>query len=503
MHVDRKDRAGNQLAKQLEGLIQKMGADTVERAFSQAIQTTLKQRLQDRLGSESESNQIATMLPYPRRLLYTPSHERMDWENQRPPGYDHANLYEKDGVKTFTSEPYSLSWKDLKELVEYCEKENLEVSVTTGSPHFATACLLMEFERAKNVPLEPLELRKSWAEHTEERVTPEDWDERLPTRSEVLDHFVQQGDVIALSDAAMLLCRNTNLYEGKEPRTGWEPLDNVLYEDNYYTFGPYADYERIAKTFGTKTLREVCPEGLYVPKPGKHSSFRAWLLSQATTSDDLIGDLAQDMVRDAHLPQVDDPQELRTYFFEVAELGNDGVTSALDAAWLAYKTGLKQIPFHFAQDPRLLKAQALLQGLFSTEFYALNADILYPYRRLPNLLTGVIKRLGWEVPEESYPCPLELQEDGSTDPEHHVALGGMLSGCRKFLWDSGHIMYTLYPASHPVCRAFKIALKQMDGLRSSLEEIAAQEHKNWEIDWYYGPTVPGEITRFDLIKLVK
>jgi hypothetical protein len=204
------------------------------------------------------------------------------------------------------------------------------------------------------------------------------------------------------------------------------------------------------------------------------------------------------MARDAHLPQVDDPQELRTYFFEVSH--HDGVTSALDAAWLAYKTGLKQIPFFYTQDPRLLKTQALLQGLFRTEFYEINGDFLYSYRRLPDLLAGVIKRLGWEVPE-SYPCPLELREDGSTDPEHHMALGAMLSGCREFLYASGHELHLMYPASHPVCRAFRIALNKMVGLRSELEEIAAHEHKNWQIDWYYGETVPDEITRFDLIKL--
>ncbi len=54
------------------------------------------------------------------------------------PGFsDHDSYYTySDKTVAFATEPYDLNLKDLKEIVKFCEKHNLEVSITGRSPHF-------------------------------------------------------------------------------------------------------------------------------------------------------------------------------------------------------------------------------------------------------------------------------------------------------------------------------------------------------------------------------
>lgn len=94
-----------------------------------------RRRQYDRRGKHL-GHDISGMLPYPRDLLYSDHHsERQEWENMKAPREDHPSLYEKDGVRTFYSEPYTLSWKDLVETVIFCEQHGLQASISGSSAH--------------------------------------------------------------------------------------------------------------------------------------------------------------------------------------------------------------------------------------------------------------------------------------------------------------------------------------------------------------------------------
>ena len=64
-------------------------------------------------------------------------------------GADHVRVYRKKGEKygTVTSEPYGMPLDYLRGLVKFCDAQQLDCLIDTGSPHFASACLLVTLSR--------------------------------------------------------------------------------------------------------------------------------------------------------------------------------------------------------------------------------------------------------------------------------------------------------------------------------------------------------------------
>jgi hypothetical protein len=65
-----------------------------------------------------------------------------------PPACDHHKLWKKGKVYTvFTSEPYSLSYENLKDTVKYCEANGLRADINTFSPYYPGKTLLVQFRK--------------------------------------------------------------------------------------------------------------------------------------------------------------------------------------------------------------------------------------------------------------------------------------------------------------------------------------------------------------------
>jgi len=146
--IDMGNRRQVRVTELLDRLMSRYGEAFVADAFSAAVEGRLLERLRSRFGESTSEPRIATLLDYPRRLLYTEEKGRVDWENQTFPGEDHSDVREKDGERTFTTEPYGISWENLAGMVDYCRKNGLQADVSTGSPHNATSCVLVTVRRA-------------------------------------------------------------------------------------------------------------------------------------------------------------------------------------------------------------------------------------------------------------------------------------------------------------------------------------------------------------------
>jgi hypothetical protein len=68
--------------------------------------------------------------------------------NYRPPASDHDSLFDRDGKPAvFVTQPYSLGLEDLKDIVKYCEKYGLKVSISGLSWHFPGDTILIQYEK--------------------------------------------------------------------------------------------------------------------------------------------------------------------------------------------------------------------------------------------------------------------------------------------------------------------------------------------------------------------
>jgi hypothetical protein len=58
---------------------------------------------------------------------------------------DHWGISKWQEQEVFVSEPYPLGLADLREVVAFCDRYELEVRVCAASSHYPTACLRLEF----------------------------------------------------------------------------------------------------------------------------------------------------------------------------------------------------------------------------------------------------------------------------------------------------------------------------------------------------------------------
>jgi hypothetical protein len=65
-----------------------------------------------------------------------------------PPTADHYHLWIKDGEPVlFTSEPYPLTYDDIRQEVNFCETHGFEMTIRANSPHNPGSTLLIEYRR--------------------------------------------------------------------------------------------------------------------------------------------------------------------------------------------------------------------------------------------------------------------------------------------------------------------------------------------------------------------
>lgn len=63
-----------------------------------------------------------------------------DWTDVVLPGDDHVEHREKDGVRSYISQPYGLHWEQIRALVKHCEANGLTVSIDPRSWYFPGEC---------------------------------------------------------------------------------------------------------------------------------------------------------------------------------------------------------------------------------------------------------------------------------------------------------------------------------------------------------------------------
>ncbi len=134
---------------QLRELAAREGYDMPTRAYAEAVADPFREMGHEVWGKPSGSNSIRGLLgkkplpPFPR-----PGVDDGKMPNE-PPANDHGWLHvsDKKGPR-YISQPYDLTFDDLKEIVKFCEKWGLKVCDAAGhSWHFPGQTLFLLYSR--------------------------------------------------------------------------------------------------------------------------------------------------------------------------------------------------------------------------------------------------------------------------------------------------------------------------------------------------------------------
>jgi hypothetical protein len=129
-------------------------ADLVSGAYSEAMTQRNQEFLEERYGRQ---RQATLGKPLGRYLgIQGPSDLAEASAMGSKWGADHVRLHRKTGEKfgTVTSQPYGMTLRHMRALVEFCDQHNLDCTVDTGSPHFPDRCLLIVLRRKEDVQKE-------------------------------------------------------------------------------------------------------------------------------------------------------------------------------------------------------------------------------------------------------------------------------------------------------------------------------------------------------------
>jgi len=128
-------KALNQLKEKEQGI------GMVGRCYSAVVHDELEELYKKRNGVKKTRGSICHL-----RLLG--KHCKISHMLCKLPAEDHPNLWIKDGQPySFTFEPYGISHENLVNLTNYCEENNLKITITNDSFHFPSATLLVEIKK--------------------------------------------------------------------------------------------------------------------------------------------------------------------------------------------------------------------------------------------------------------------------------------------------------------------------------------------------------------------
>jgi hypothetical protein len=107
------------------------GLDVSMRAYSEAIWSRLYEELRERYGAPGSAS-VAKFLGL------------RGGKSAQVPAGDHVKVWRKKGAPvTLTSEPYEVDVEGMRALVAFCDAHGLSATLTAGSVHFPSHCLLV------------------------------------------------------------------------------------------------------------------------------------------------------------------------------------------------------------------------------------------------------------------------------------------------------------------------------------------------------------------------
>ncbi|NUM45378.1 MAG: hypothetical protein HUU38_11795 [Anaerolineales bacterium] len=128
-------------------LLEDEGADTVKRAYAEAVFERKIQGYKRDMKAPRDSHVCVSRL----------KGERCPGEKCHSPvcipGMDHVSEWRKDGkTESIVSQPYRMNLKTLKETVEFCETNGLDAEISVDeSWHFPGATLFIEYKKLKEI----------------------------------------------------------------------------------------------------------------------------------------------------------------------------------------------------------------------------------------------------------------------------------------------------------------------------------------------------------------
>jgi hypothetical protein len=113
------------------------GIDSLHRAYASVVHEEILKHYKERLGLKETYRS-----DFMKRLTGT--------TNEFPPYTDHPVKFNKNGKPhSLISQPYPLDMSYMKEIIGYCEQNNLTFCVSCWSWHFPGSTILIEFTKKK------------------------------------------------------------------------------------------------------------------------------------------------------------------------------------------------------------------------------------------------------------------------------------------------------------------------------------------------------------------
>ena len=117
--------------------LQQLDWDNQGRAFAEASSIHMRQRNARQFGEKADGKTSW------KRLI-----GQRGKDGDKLPGDDNIELRSKDGVLTYTSQPYQLSMRDLREILAICDEYDLEVNIDASGWYFTGRTLRVSYSRA-------------------------------------------------------------------------------------------------------------------------------------------------------------------------------------------------------------------------------------------------------------------------------------------------------------------------------------------------------------------
>lgn len=130
----------------LSTLLEIEGLDTVNRAFADVANSEIRYQQTKGLHKRQQSHVCVSRLQGKSKCPNSPENPCFSPDF---PGKDHVTEWVKEGKTVkIISQPYYLSFEDMKKLIQYCDKNGLRADISAHSWHFPGRTILIDLSKA-------------------------------------------------------------------------------------------------------------------------------------------------------------------------------------------------------------------------------------------------------------------------------------------------------------------------------------------------------------------